>query len=156
MSGFERFTSCCCTNQCPQCGVCCQVGCEHRGPAKVQTTSNTLNVVICPGCGATVPPAVMHHCRYGWKITQALDARVSALEADSPEYDRQVAEAEVSARVTLLEARVSELEAIVEDQAGLTEERVRRIVRGEINAAVERIVGQVLSSLVHPPGGNGE
>lgn len=22
--------SCCCTNQCPACGQCCQVGCGHR------------------------------------------------------------------------------------------------------------------------------
>lgn len=48
---MSYITSCSCTNQCPQCGACCAVGCEHRGSVSqwppqcvptVTTTSSSL------------------------------------------------------------------------------------------------------------------
>jgi hypothetical protein len=37
--------TCCCTNQCPACGQCCQVNCGHRtAPSGVSTTGTGIQI----------------------------------------------------------------------------------------------------------------
>jgi hypothetical protein len=40
--------ACHCTNQCPSCGSCCQVGCDHRGPAKGWTLRDWSSPSVVP------------------------------------------------------------------------------------------------------------
>lgn len=49
--------TCCCTNQCPACGQCCQVGCGHRGSARGWTVTPQPNTTPLPPIYPTTIPA---------------------------------------------------------------------------------------------------
>lgn len=59
--------SCCCTNQCPSCGQCCQVACGHRHAAHG----------VSIGIPAAAPPVIADELRR--IVREEIDARLGAL-----------------------------------------------------------------------------
>jgi hypothetical protein len=74
--------TCCCTNQCPACGQCCQVRCEHRGAAWPVTPQKSPQIEV--KLVQAKPPLTENDVRR--LINEALDRvleEVRALKGDA-------------------------------------------------------------------------